>query len=322
VISQRRLTLRGVPGATVLLADGQHAEGKAMLVVRNGDVRIENIEFRGARVPDGNGAGIRFERGRLLVSGCAFFDNQMGLLTANFADAELTVQASRFGQAPVHEAALAHLLYVGSIARFTLQGSHFSGGRRGHLVKSRARDNRVLYNQLVDGAQGQASYELEFPNGGVALVLGNVIHQSAQTQNGAMLAYGAEGPGSDQSREHRLVLAHNTWVNDGPNPARFVQLHRLRLRQWPAVVLQNNLFVGPGHADVDWRDASQGNHALARDAITPGYSLPPGSPLIGQAVPGDQGQDMPLRPTAQFRAPAGVTALRGQTSWSPGAVQP
>jgi hypothetical protein len=48
----------------VLLAAGHSAEDKAILVVRNGEVRIENIEFRGTRVPDGNGAGIRFERGR------------------------------------------------------------------------------------------------------------------------------------------------------------------------------------------------------------------------------------------------------------------
>jgi hypothetical protein len=48
----------------VLHADGLHAEGKALVVVRGGRrPRVENIEFRGARVPHGNGAGIRFERG-------------------------------------------------------------------------------------------------------------------------------------------------------------------------------------------------------------------------------------------------------------------
>ena len=32
-------------------------------------------------------------------------------------------------------------------------------------------------------ASGKASYELEFPNGGIAYVLGNIIQQSAQTEN-------------------------------------------------------------------------------------------------------------------------------------------
>ena len=44
-------------------ADGDEIQGMATLVVRDGDVLIDSIEFGGARVPDGNGAGIRFERG-------------------------------------------------------------------------------------------------------------------------------------------------------------------------------------------------------------------------------------------------------------------
>jgi len=100
VLHQRQLTIRGVGRRPVLIADGKHAEGKAILVVRDGDIRIENLEFRGARVPDGNGAGIRFEKGKLTVRGCAFFDNEVGLLTANFDNAELIVEDSEFAQAP------------------------------------------------------------------------------------------------------------------------------------------------------------------------------------------------------------------------------
>jgi hypothetical protein len=65
VWTQDRLVIRGSGERPVMLADGRHAEGKGIWVVRGGEVRIENIEFRGARVPGGNGAGIRFERGRL-----------------------------------------------------------------------------------------------------------------------------------------------------------------------------------------------------------------------------------------------------------------
>ena len=184
VLVQRRLTLRGAAGGSrpVLLAAGLSAEGKAILVVRGGSVQVENIEFRGARVADHNGAGIRFESGRLWVRNCAFFDNQNGILAGNVHDAELTVENSAFGQAPV-STRLPHLIYVGHIARFVLQGSHLSGGQRGHLVKSRARINEVRYNHLVDGADGRAAYELEFPNGGNATVVGNVIAQSEHSSN-------------------------------------------------------------------------------------------------------------------------------------------
>jgi hypothetical protein len=55
--------IRGVGQRPVMLADGKSAEGKAIWVVRGGKIRIENIEFRGARVDSLNGAAIRFEKG-------------------------------------------------------------------------------------------------------------------------------------------------------------------------------------------------------------------------------------------------------------------
>jgi hypothetical protein len=96
---------------------------------------------------------------------CRFIDNQNGILTGNAADAELTMHDSEFAAAP-EGSKLPHLLYVGRIARFTLMGSHLHGGRHGHLLKSRARHNQVLYNRLDDRPDGQASYELDLPNGG------------------------------------------------------------------------------------------------------------------------------------------------------------
>ena len=51
-------------------------------MVRGGAITIENIEFTGARVPDKNGAGIRFEQGQLEVRDCIFENNQNGILTA------------------------------------------------------------------------------------------------------------------------------------------------------------------------------------------------------------------------------------------------
>ena len=81
--TQKDLVIRGIGERPVMLADGQSAEGKAIWVVRGGNIRIENVEFRGARVADGNGAGIRFEKGHLTVHACRFADNEMGILTAN-----------------------------------------------------------------------------------------------------------------------------------------------------------------------------------------------------------------------------------------------
>ena len=246
VIHQRRLTLRGVGGRTILNAAGAHAEGKAILVVRDGDVIIEDLEFRGARVPDQNGAGIRFERGRLSVRRCTFIDNENGILTANFADAELTVEGSRFSDAPT-TSRLPHLLYVGSIARFSLADSHLSQGRHAHLVKSRARENQIRNNQLVDGTGGSAAYELEFPNGGVAHVVGNTLEQSVDTSNLSMLSFGAEGDAD--GRAHLLHVENNTFINRARLPAIFVRVHEAKLKSAVAKVMLNNRFVGLGAAE-------------------------------------------------------------------------
>ena len=322
VIEHKRLTLRGVGGRPVLLAAGAHAEGKAILVVRNGDVLIDNIEFRGARVPSGNGAGIRFERGHLRVNRCAFFDNQMGLLTSNFQDSELNVSDSEFGQAPERDStsALPHLLYVGRIARLTLTGSRLSGGNQGHLVKSRALENHVRYNQLVDGVGGQTSYELEFPNGGIAFVVGNVVSQSETTRNNALLSFGAEGSNAADGREHALHVVNNTFINHGLRPAIFVRVHETRLAGAVEQRLVNNLFLGLGMPDATLADPAHGNFvappSMLQGAELGQYTLHPLSALRGQGVAPGTARGVDLRPLAEFRAPVGTRMIDPLSSGS------
>ena len=322
VIEQKHLTLRGVGARPVLNAAGAHAEGKAILVVRNGEVLIENIEFRGARVPDGNGAGIRFERGRLTVSRCAFVDNQNGILTANFGDAELEVRDSVFAQAPPG-ASLPHLLYVGRIARVTITGSSFSGGAQGHLVKSRAREHHVRYNHLVDGEHGRASYELEFPNGGLAYVVGNVIGQSAQSGNPVLLSFGAEG--SPDARPHALQVVNNTFINEGLRPGVFVRVHESKLGREVEQRLANNLFLGLGVPDARLADLLQGNYVASptvlNDPVIGAYGLHPISLLRGRGVDPGSAHNVDLRPAFEFTLPVGTRAIAPPARWSPGAFQ-
>jgi hypothetical protein len=260
-----RLTIRGLGSGAVLHADGQNAEGKAILVVR-GDVVVENLEFRGARVPAGNGAGIRFEQGRLALRRCRFFDNEMGLLTANRADMALDVVDCEFGAAPRHEGMLHHLLYVGAIGAFSVQGSRFGQGWRGHLLKSRALRSRVVGNRLDDRPSGEASYELEFPNGGHNVVVGNLIAQSARTQNPDLLSMGAE---ARDGLGGSLVLAHNTFVNAAGAEARFVHVWTDRLAGDTPVQATDNVFVGAGQLDLPPAWDGGGNRRLEFDALGP-----------------------------------------------------
>ena len=261
VWDRAELTIRGMGSRVRLLASGADAEGKAIWVVRRGRVTIENIEFIGARVADRNGAGIRHEGGHLLVQRCRFINNENGILTGADPTSTLVVEHSEFGYNGAGDG-LSHGIYVNGIASFRLSASYFHHGNVGHLVKSRARFNRIEYNRLTDEPGGRASYELEFPNGGVAEVVGNVIQQGAGTSNSLVVSYGAEGYSWTRNE---LGLANNTIINDHPVGGSF-----LRVAPGAGVVtLRNNLFVGSGRVDgspaatvagdqqADWSDLVQ-----------------------------------------------------------------
>jgi hypothetical protein len=321
VWTQARLTIRGVGKRPRLIADGAHAEGKALWVVRNANMLIENLEFRGARVANGNGAGIRFEEGHLKVVRCAFFDNEMGILTSNSADAVLEVEDSEFGEAPRHAGALHHLLYAGMIARLSVKGSRFQQGFRGHLLKSRARESSILYNLLVDGPDGSASYELEFPNGGLAWVIGNVIGQSDTTDNPELLSYGAEG---QHWPDNALYLAHNTLL-DSLLAGHYLRVWSDRMPPETEVWAVNNLLVGQGVFVPQARGRFEGNLVVDRSQLFDGdglaFRLPNNSPLRGKATSPGFAREQSLAPSAEFKLPAGTRPLPVGSPLTVGALQ-
>ncbi len=156
VWGQKSLKIRAVGGRAVVIAHGNAAQGKGIWVLQDGSFEVEGFDFVGARVPDGNGAGIRLERGSLVVRNSRFLDNQMGILTGNDAASELRVEHCEF-RGPRDGNHWYHNLYVGRIARFTMRDSWSHDARSGHLVKSRARENLVIGNRLVNGAGSAAT---------------------------------------------------------------------------------------------------------------------------------------------------------------------
>jgi hypothetical protein len=323
VLLQKRLTVRGLGKRPVFHADGKVAEGKAIFVVPDGDVTIENIEFRGARAPDANGAGIRFGKGRLTVKGCAFADNEVGILTGNDEAAELVIQDSVFSDAPRVVGGLAHLLYAGRIASLSVSGSRFHRGFEGHMLKSRARENRITANLLVDGPSGGASYEIDLPNGGRAWLIGNVIGQSVATQNRVLVSFGAEGrPWPD----NELYMAHNTLVNDGWLPAWFLRVFRDRLPESTEVHAVNNLTVGPGVFAWGASGNFAGNvHVLTASVLNApdllAFDPTATSGLRARGVDPRQVAGQNLAPKLEFALPIGTRPAPVLSGWTPGAFQ-
>lgn len=322
VLLQRRLTIRGVGQRPIFIANGKVAEGKAIWVIRNGDITIENVEFRGARAPHRNGAGIRFEQGRLTVKRCSFFDNQNGILTANNADSELQIEDSEFGNAPRVADALHHLIYVGMIKRFSIRGSRFENGYYAHLIKSRARSSHIAYNLIADGPLGQAAYEIDLPNGGQAHLVGNVIQQSARTTNPVVVSFGTEGrawPGSS------LLMVHNTLVSAARPGAWFLRVWDDKLPPNTPVHVLNNLSVGTGVLSLGAHGHFEGNYpalaAMLVDADKLDFALPQHSLLRGLGVSPKLDDGTDLSPQAEFTLPVGTRPLAPPAAWTPGAFQ-
>ncbi len=232
---QDRLLIRGINGRPHLVAGETLAQGKAIWVFNGDEVVVENVEFSGARLASGNGAGIRAQGRRLTVRAGYFHDSDTGLLSDNDPEQEITVEYSDFTRNG-HEDGKAHNLYIGSIARFEMRFSSSSGARNGHLLKSRAKHNLIAYNRLADIPSGPASYELDFPRSTDATVIGNLILQAEASPNGAVLSYGAEDKG--RAPEGRLRIASNTFVSLRSRPV-FVFNHA----PVPALVV-GNVFGG------------------------------------------------------------------------------
>ena len=202
------ITIVGVGGMANFVATVAPPNGKGILVTQS-DVTIQNLSFSGAAVADGNGAGIRYEGGNLVVIDSYFHDNQMSLLANNVPDGTIRIVGSEFG-ANRNSDALNHNLYVGNIASLVIDDSYFHDANDGHQIKSRAQSTTITNSRIYDGT-GTGSYTIDLPNGGVGVIRNNVIQQGPNSDNPFIIAYGEEGGVYAGSS---LLIEGNVVVND------------------------------------------------------------------------------------------------------------
>jgi hypothetical protein len=233
--SASNITLRGIGGRAHMVAPTTISNGKAIWVTAGTNIAVENVEFSGAAVPDKNGAGIRADGQDLAVCGSYFHDNENGVLGGG---GRVLIEYSEFARngGCVTGFGCAHNMYIDA-ARFTLRYSYSHHASIGHLVKSRSRENYILYNRIMDEADGTSSYTIDLPNGGLSYVIGNLLQQGPNTDNPTILIYGEEGA---TNPSQTLYVVNNTFVNDRGSGT-FVELSG-----GTVATLQNNLFVGGG----------------------------------------------------------------------------
>lgn len=216
----KSITLQGVGGMAKLVATVAPPNGKAILVTR-GNVTIDNLEFSGAKVADRNGAGIRHETGDLTVTDSYFHHNENGILANANAAGSVTIRNSEFDSNGAGDG-YSHNLYVNAVANLTIDGSYFHDAKVGHEIKSRAL-NTTITNTRIQDEGGTASYSVDLPNGGRALLANNTIEQGPASQNPAIVSFGAEG---GLHANTGLELRDNVAVNDlGSSSARLLNNH-------------------------------------------------------------------------------------------------
>ncbi len=240
--NKNNLVLMGVGGLAHLDANNTSYGRKGIWVISGNDATVKNIEFSNCHdvaALDQNWAGIRMEGINLTVSNCYFHDNDNGILESNIATSNIVITYTEFNHNGWGDG-YSHNLYIGHCNSLTFSYNYSHMAHIGHELKSRATTNYVLYNR-ISNETGDASLEVSFPNGGLAVVMGNIIEQGTNSQNSGIVDYGSEGNTNPIPRE--LYLVNNTIVDDRSTGI-FVQYFT------GASLLKayNNIIVGPGTA--------------------------------------------------------------------------
>jgi hypothetical protein len=323
IVDRDLIHVRGIGRRPRVIAAGASAENKATLLVRARGVVVENLEFVGARAPDHYGCGLRLESGSLSVRECRFTDNEIGLMTPGDPGIVLEIDRCEFSGLIENRnrgRALAHSLYVGAIDSLRVEGSYFHDGSIGHLLKSRARSSVIRYNRFTD-QDGIASYEVEFPNGGLVELVGNLVQQGRRSENGTIVSFGAEGL---RWKENRLMALFNTVVNDLNAAASFLTVHP----QEAAATVGYNVLIGAGDLKLNGRSEAFTNvRAKKADFVDAGafdYRPRIAAPWVGSASALVQPFAPDLLPSRQYLHVAStlpLPALARGGPLSPGAFQ-
>ena len=239
VWQQHNLVISGVGGRPKLVANGQYILGKGIWVLAGNDITVENIEFTGAQVPDKNGAGIRLDGEGLTVRHCYFHDNENGILTSNPGTGEILIEYSEFAGNGFGDG-FSHNLYVGVVGKLTFRFNYSHHAKIGHLIKSRAKENYILYNRIMDEESGNSSRLIDLSNGGFSIVMGNLLMQGPQAENNNLIGYGLEGLFNAAIND--IYIVHNTFVNKRAASCLFIDL----TAGAETSLIANNIFAGTG----------------------------------------------------------------------------
>ena len=202
------LTLEGRGGVKLVAPNGV---AKGLLVPLSGTaVTLRNIVFEGARSPDKNGAGVRFEGFTLLVENCTFRENENGILATGDKGGSVEVHASLF-ERNGHGDGYSHGIYLSHGKKLTVTGSVFLGTKVGHHIKSLAFETIVKSNRFDDG-EGRTSYVVDVTKGGFVEIIDNDIIRRRSASQATLFNYDTSRGGTGGI----LSIEKNRFVTEKP----------------------------------------------------------------------------------------------------------
>ena len=184
---------------------------QAIFVIYGNNIWIEGIDFVNARVPDGNGAGIKYQGAYLFLQDTYFLNNEMGILTGPNINSKVFINNSVFELNGKEAPRWGHGVYVGAIGSLSVTNSTFLLQKTGHHIKSRALYTEVVGNEIKDGESGTASYSIDVANGGSVLIENNKIQKGPNSNNfSAAICVACEG---EINVGKSIVVRNNIFIN-------------------------------------------------------------------------------------------------------------
>jgi len=222
---------------------------KAILVIGGNGTVVRGLTLSRARVPDGNGAGIRLEGQSLLLERVRFLNNQVGVLAGAGGPGTIRVVECRFEGGGVAGDRPSAALLAGPVARLRVERSVFAGVK-GDQVGSAAGQTELTGNRIETSGLAVSAA------GGGLLLEDNILELSPGA--GRQVAVLASG-------DTRVVMRRNRLTNRTGHPAAM-------LLDWSseAPVLEDNI-VAPGDQEVGydggWRHRAGALFHHAKDGV-------------------------------------------------------
>ncbi len=236
--SNHSLLIRGVGGKADMIAAGEALNGKSIWITSGNNITIESIGFFGCSVPDHNGAGIRSEGVGLTVRHSLFKDNENGILTNSPGSGLILIEHCEFDHNGFGDG-YSHNVYINHVEKLIFRFNYSHHAKVGHNLKSRAQENIIYCNRIMDEETGNSSRLIDLPNGGFSLVAGNLLMQGPNAENNNMVGYGLEGL---TNSDCAFYFSSNTLVNKREASCRFLQI----ASGTPVAEVVNNIFAGSG----------------------------------------------------------------------------